>query len=303
VSDATERRRAAIVMAILALVWGYAWVIAKIGLSLAGPFTFAALRTVCGVIALGAFLLIKQGHLSRRPPPGAILVGLIQTGAFLMLNTWALSGGEPGKTSILTFTMPFWVLLFAWPALSERVAGLQWIAIVFAVAGLVLIMEPWLMHAGILPKVLAVMAGMAWAIGVVLTKRLQRHAPVDAFDFTFWQMVFGLAPMVVVALIVPEPIPPFSTLLAVTVVLSGVLATAGGWLMWQYVLNRLPAGTTSLASLAVPVVATISSAIQLGERLRAAELFGAALIAVALALVSLQAVRSHTRDDPSMAQE
>jgi len=303
VNAATERRRAAIVMAILALVWGYSWIIAKIGLSLSGPFTFAALRTACGVIALGAFLLVKQGHRWRRPPPGAILVGLIQTGAFLMLNTWALSSGEPGKTSILTFTMPFWVLLFAWPALSERVAGLQWIAIVFAVTGLVLIMEPWLMHAGILPKVLAVMAGMAWAIGVVLTKRLQRHAPVDAFDFTFWQMVFGLAPMVVVALIVPEPFPPFSTLLALTVVLSGVVATAGGWLMWQYVLNRLPAGTTSLASLAVPVVAMISSAIQLGERLRAAELFGAVLIAVALGLVSWQAVRSHKRDDPSMAQE
>ena len=182
-------------------------------------------------------------------------------------------------------------------------AGLQWLAIVCGLTGLVLIMEPWLMHAGILPKVLAVLAGMAWAIGVVLTKRLQRHRPVDAFDFTFWQMVFGLVPMVLVALIVHEPIPAFSALLVLTVLLSGVVATAGGWLMWQYVLNRLPAGTTSLASLAVPVVATISSAIQLGERLRAAELVGAALIAVALGLVSWQAVRSHTRDEPSMAQE
>jgi drug/metabolite transporter (DMT)-like permease len=116
-------------------------------------------------------------------------------------------------------------------------------------------------------------------------------------------MVFGLMPMVLVALVVQEPVPAFSATLVLTVVLSGVLATAGGWLMWQYVLNRLPAGTTSLASLAVPVVATISSAIQLGERLRAAELFGAALIAVALGLVSWQAVRSHTRDEPGMAQE
>jgi drug/metabolite transporter (DMT)-like permease len=303
-TTAAEQRRAAIVMAVLALVWGYSWIIAKIGLSLAGPFTFAALRTACGVIALGAFLLfIKRGRLSRRPPRGAVLVGLIQTGAFLMLNTWALSGGEPGKTSILTFTMPFWVLLFAWPVLSEKVAGLQWIAIVSAIAGLALIMEPWLMHAAVLSKVAAVMAGMAWAIGVVLTKRLQRHAPVDMFDFTFWQMLFGLVPMVIVMAIAPEPVPQFTPLLITTILLSGVVATAGGWLMWQYVLNRLPAGTTSLASLAVPVVATISSAIQLGERLRTAELIGAVLIALALGLVSWQAVRSHTRDDPSMAQE
>lgn len=302
-NDRVEHRRAAIVMAVLALVWGYAWIVAKIGLSQSGPFAFAAMRTACGVLALGAFVLIKRGHLPLRPPRGAVLVGLVQTGAFLMLNTWALSSGEPGKTSILTFTMPFWVLLFAWPVLAERVHGLQWIAIVLALAGLVLIMEPWLMHAAVLSKVLAVLAGMAWATGVVLTKSLQREAPVDALDFTFWQMVIGMVPMVVVAWLVPEAPPRVTPTLIMTVVFSGVLATAGGWLMWQYVLNRLPAGTTSLASLAVPVVATLSSAVQLGERLRAAELYGAALIALSLGLISWEAVRSHTRDDPSMAQE
>lgn len=290
-------------MAVLALVWGYAWIVAKIGLSQSGPFAFAAMRTACGVVALGAFLLIRRGHLPRRPPRGAALVGLVQTGAFLMLNTWALSSGEPGKTSILTFTMPFWVLLFAWPVLAERVHGRQWIAIVCALAGLVLIMEPWLMHAAVLSKVLAVLAGMAWATGVVLTKSLQREGPVDALEFTFWQMVIGMLPMVLVAAVVPEAPPRMTGTLVVTVVFSGVLATAGGWLMWQYVLNRLPAGTTSLASLAVPVVATLSSAVQLGERLRAAELYGAALIALSLGLISWEAVRSHKRDDPSMAQE
>jgi len=303
-NDRVERRRAAIVMAVLALVWGYAWIVAKIGLSQSGPFAFAAMRTACGVLALGAFLLIKRHHLPLRPPRGAALVGLVQTGAFLMLNTWALSSGEPGKTSILTFTMPFWVLLFAWPVLAERVHGLQWVAIASALAGLVLIMEPWLLHAAVLPKVLAVLAGMAWATGVVLTKSLQRReGPVDALEFTFWQMVIGMLPMVVVALLVPEAPPRMTPTLITTVLFSGVLATAGGWLMWQYVLDRLPAGTTSLASLAVPVVATLSSALQLGERLRAAELLGAALIALSLGLISWQAVRTHTRDEPSMAQE
>lgn len=302
-NDRIEQRRAAIVMAVLALVWGYSWIVAKIGLSQSGPFAFAAMRTACGVVALGAFLLIKRGHLPRRPPRGAVLVGLVQTGAFLMLNTWALSSGEPGKTSILTFTMPFWVLLFAWPVLAERVHGLQWIAIVLALAGLVLILEPWLMHAAVLSKVLAVLAGMAWGTGVVLTKSLQREGPVDALEFTFWQMVIGMLPMILVAGVVPEAPPRMTATLITTVIFSGVLATAGGWLMWQYVLNRLPAGTTSLASLAVPVVATLSSAVQLGERLRAAELYGAALIALSLGLISWQAVRSHTRDDPSMAQE
>jgi len=303
VNNQAERQRAAIVMAVLALVWGYAWIIAKIGLSQAGPFTFAAMRVVGGVVTLGAFFLVTQRRLRLRPPRGAALVGLVQTGAFLMLNTWALSNGEPGTVSILTFTMPFWVLLFAWPVLGERVRGPQWLAVALALAGLVLIMEPWLMRAAVQSKVLAVLAGMAWATGVVLTKRQQRGAPVDVIDFTFWQMAIGMVPILLVAWIVPEPFPTMTPTLVMAVLFSGVIATAGGWLMWQYVLNRLPAGTTSLASLAVPVVATISSALQFGERLRAAELGGAILIALALGLMSWQAVRTHTRDDPSMAQE
>jgi drug/metabolite transporter (DMT)-like permease len=303
VSEHGERRRAALVMAALALIWGYSWIIAKLGLSQAGPFSFSALRVVCGVLALGGFLLLKRRRLPGRPPRGAALVGVVQTGAFLMLNTWALSRGEPGKISILTFTMPFWVLLFAWPVLAERVRGLQWLAIACALAGLVLVMEPWQMQATAGSKALAVLAGMAWATGVVLTKRLQRHAPVDTVDFTFWQMTIGLVPILLVAWLVHEPLPRFTPTLIMAVLFSGVIATAGGWLMWQYVLNRMPAGTTSLASLAVPVVAMIASALQFDERLRPAELSGAALITIALGLISWQAVRSHTRDDPSMAQE
>ena len=45
------------------------------------------------------------------------------------LTPTALVDGGPGKTSILVFTMPVWVLLMGWPALGERVRGLQWVAV------------------------------------------------------------------------------------------------------------------------------------------------------------------------------
>jgi EamA-like transporter family protein len=73
--------------------------------------------------------------------------------------------------------------------------------------------------------------------------------------------------------------------------------------VWLYVLHRLPAGTTSMSSLGVPVVALVSSAIQLGERPRAAELVGMGLIATALAIVSWDTVRQHREVDPQMGQE
>jgi len=81
------------------------------------------------------------------------------------------------------------------------------------------------------------------------------------------------------------------------------VATAGGWMMRLYVLHRLPAGTTSMSSLGVPVIALARSAIQLGERPHPAELAGMALIATALAIVSWDTVRQHREVDPQMGQE
>lgn len=83
----------------------------------------------------------------------------------------------------------------------------------------------------------------------------------------------------------------------------GVGATGLGWAMWLYVLHRLPAGTTSLSSLGVPVIAAMGSWLQLGERPEPAELAGMLLIAVALALASWLTIRRQERIEPMMAQE
>ena len=297
-----EQRRAIIVMALLSFLWGYSWVVAKLGLSQSSPLDFSVLRVLVAIVTILVVLIVWRRRLPGPPPPGSIIVGLVQTGLFLTLNNLALAASGPGKISILTFTMPFWVLLFAWPVLGEHVRGRQWIAVGAAIAGLLLILEPWRLEASTMAKVLAVAGGMCWAIGVVISKRIHRKTPVDALDFTFWQMVFGAIPMLFITWIVVEPAPRWTPLLWIALLFSGGLATAVGWLMWQYVLSRLPAGTTSLSSLAVPLIATVSSAIQLGERLRTAEIIGAACIVVALALMSWQSIRNRQRDEPTVVE-
>lgn len=302
-SDARSVARAAVVMALLVLVWGYAWVLAKIALRYCGPLDFATLRTAIGAVALFPALLWMSRRILPEHPLEALGVGVIQTALFLLLNNWALAQGEAGKTSVLVFTMPFWVLLFAWPMLGERMRGVGWVAVALAAAGLVLILEPAGGRSGLLAKVLAILAGVCWALGVVIAKRLQNRHPVDLFNFTFWQMVLGLIPMLVVAATThTRPIEWTAEFIVVALVL-GIVATAGGWMAWFYVLERLPAGTTSMASLGIPVVALLGGALQLGERPSAAEWAGIGLIAIALALVSWDTIRRHAPAEPLMGQE
>ena len=302
-SDARQVRRAAIVMVALVFLWGYSWVLSKLALQYCAPLDFATLRIALGAAALLPAVLWLRRPLKPQHLKEAAWIGVVQTGLFLLLNNWALSQGEAGKTAVLVFTMPFWVLVLAWPILGERIEGWSWVAVLLAGAGLVFILEPWGLRASLPAKVAAVLAGVCWALGVVLFKRLHNRAPVDAVNFTFWQMVLGLVPMVAIAAAMhSRPIDWTPEFIGLTLFL-GILGTAGGWMAWFYVLRRLPAGTTSMSSLAIPVIAIAGSALQLGERPGASELTGMALVGAALGIVSWDTIRKHREVEPLMGQE
>lgn len=302
-SSPRETRRAIVVLVLLVILWGYSWITSKIGLNYASPMDVVALRLTLGLATLLAGLLWTRRSIRPTQWKALLLIGLIQTGTFLLLNTWALAEGGPGKTSILVFTMPFWVLVFAWPILHERIRGLQWAAMALAGAGLVFLLEPWQMHTSMFSKTLAVVAGMCWAIGVIIAKELHNREKVEPLAFTFWQMLIGLMPVLACqALIDRPPIVWSGTFIAVTL-FNGIAATGLGWLAWLYVLHRLPAGTTSLSSLGIPVIAIISSWIQLGEQPGRSELLGMLFIGLALALLSYLSIRRHEEAEPMTGQE
>lgn len=298
-----ETRKAGVVMVMLVLLWGYSWITSKIALDYASPLDFSAVRVVLGSVSLFAILLWSRASLRPQHLKSAIFIGMVQTAAFIILNTWALSEGGAGKTSVLVFTMPFWVLLFAWPVLGERLRGWQWLAIALALAGLTLILQPWTLRTALLAKVLAVLAGVAWAIGVVYAKRLHNREPVDAISFTFWQMLFGTIPVLLIEAAFDRNTIDWTGTFIFCAVFNGAVATGIGWAMWLYVLHRLPAGTTSLSSLGIPVIATLASWLQLGERPAPIELVGMLMIGMALALVSWLTIRRREETEPMMGQE
>lgn len=274
-------------LALLCLVWGYTWVLAKQALDYASPFAFAAERCLGGALSLLLVLKLLGRPLRLVQPGPTLLIGLVQVGAFMMLQIWALVEGGAGKTAVLIYTMPIWTLLLAWPVLGERIRGPQWLAAGATVGGLLLIIEPWDMHTSLFSKFLGVAAALAWAAGTILVKRLRKRHAVDLLSLTAWQMLLGAAALMLLAAIIPQQPTRWTTSYLGILVFVSVFSTALGWWLWTWILDRLPAWEASLSVLGAPVVALVSSRAVLGEPFTSSEVAGILLIGAGLGLLSL----------------
>jgi drug/metabolite transporter (DMT)-like permease len=277
------------VLAAISLVWGFNWVVLKIGVRYADPFEFLAWRfAITAVCLFGAAALLGRPMRAAHVPQ-LVLIGLLQTTATFGLATWALQSGAVGKTAVLNYTMPFWVTLFAWPLLGERPSAAQATALAVGLLGLALLIRPTAAPGW--PELLALASGVAWGLGVVVTKRLQTRARVDTLWLIAWQVLFGGVALVVLALAVPGRAAEWNGALVFAILYNAVLVGAAGWFLWFWVLARLEAGLASFGILAVPVLGALFSAALLGERPGALDWAGMALIVVALALAARASLR------------
>lgn len=296
--------KAFIALFILTLIWGYNWVVMKVAVQYASPFQFAAMRTFSGAIIIFIIMYFTQRALAVKEFRTMLVLGFLQTIGFTGLIIWAVSIGGAGKTAVLSYTMPFWVMLFAWPLLGEKVQGWQWLAVVSALLGVVLIFDPLHIKADGFSMFLALCSGISWAISAIISKQLHQRSPhLDLLNITAWPMLLGSIPLVIYALMIDAPpiqwTPIFVGAVLFNVVLSGVVA----WLLWLYALQRLNAGVASMASMLAPVIGVLAAWLQLNEVPSQQELVGMALIALALVIISSISIRKHTQIDPAQGQE
>lgn len=281
---------------LLSLVWGYNWVVMKQVLRYADPFDFSAYRTLLGAAALFIVVWLKRRPVSIAAMREVAVLGLVQTAIFTALIQWALVSGGAGKTAVLVYAMPFWLFPMAAIFLGERIRRRQWLVIALAACGLVLILEPWRAEGSVTGSVLALAAGVSWALATILAKRLRARHEVDLLSLTAWQMLIGALALCIVAYIVPstQPIDPTFYFFA-ALAYNAMAATALAWWLWLFILQHLSAGVAGLSALCVPIVGVLGGWIELGERPSGPELTGMLLIALALAINSVWSVMQARR--------
>jgi len=107
-------------------------------------------------------------------------------------------------------------------------------------------------------------------------------------SLTAWQMLIGSLGLVVIALLAHEQPIEWSHFFIGALAYNAVLSSGLAWLMWSYVVDRLPTSIAGLSSLVIPIAGIGFAWVLLGERPTWLESAGIVLIGAALAIVNFR---------------
>ncbi|MDQ7248549.1 DMT family transporter [Dongia sedimenti] len=284
----------------LAVCWGYNWVVMKIGLHDAGPVAFAAIRCLGGAIILGCVLLALRRSFKIVEPWTVAAIGLLQTALAQGLIAMALSGGQAGKSAVLNYTLPVWVMILGFLFLKERPRLMQWLATAVAFGGVMVMTFLNETTISLAPIFLALSASICWGAGTVVTQSLMRrhNGRIDTVVLTAWQLFIGGVVLTALAFIVPEAPLHWTTSLVLALLYNVGPASAVAFLLWFMLQQRIEANVLSLIVLIVPLVGIAAGWLQLGERPTGPDAIGMALILAGIAVM----VVSQRRKLPVTAQ-
>ncbi|HMA16520.1 MAG TPA: DMT family transporter [Kiloniellaceae bacterium] len=287
---------ARLLLVAVVVLWGVNWPVMKVGVAAMPPVWFATARMVLGAASLLALLAVlgRVKLPTRRDLPVVLTVGLLQMGAFLALVNVALLHVEAGRSAILAYTTPLWVTPAAILLLGERPTLFKLAGLALGLAGVAALFNPlgfdWSDPQVLLGNGLLLAAALAWSVAIL-------HVRVHKWDssplqLAPWQMLLAVPPLAVLSWATED----WSGIrwdgtTALVLAYNGPLATAFCFWAVVSVTRALPAITTSLSLLAVPVTGVAASALFLGEPLTATLLAGLVLILGGTVLVNLGDLR------------
>ncbi len=282
---------------LVVIFWGLNWPLLKTALGSMGPLTFGGVRLMFGALVLFVLLLARRSisRPHRRDMPVVLSVGILQMGVFMACVNFGLLSVEAGRSSILAYTTSLWVLPGAAIFIGERVSRSHLAGFLLGITGVAVLFNPttfdWSDRDVVVGNGLLLLGAVAWAAQIV---HIRAHTWYSSpLQLAPWQMLVGFACIAPLAFTFERDVAiDMSPTLIAIIVYNGVIATAFG--VWAVVVvNRaLPAATTSIVMLGVPVAGLIFSYLLLGEPLTGPTLLGLALILAGVGVVSTTMART-----------
>lgn len=261
-------------------------------------FTFVMFLLVVAALGVGAATR-HSGNVTPRPQRLRVArkdllslaaMGALSIGLFHVIWNQAVRMIPVAVATVLNYTAPFFVVLFAWVLWRERPTRVQTLALVLAFVGCLLVTGAYdFSNADLnwLGLLMGLLSGVTYGTLSIFGKRaLKKYDPwtVMTYAFGFGALtVFTLQPAAIVQSITLPPV----AWLAVGVL--ALVSTVAGFSFYMNGLKTLSASSASITATLEPVIATGLAFVLLGEAVSPIQMAGGVLVIGAVALLARRA--------------
>jgi drug/metabolite transporter (DMT)-like permease len=268
----------------LCIVWSSTWLAIKIGLRDLPPVSFVAIRFLIAIAVLLAVSIGRTRLLPLRRNDYVVLAftGILMFAVNYTLLFWAELHVSSGLAAVLQATIPIFGMIFAHWMLPDEPLRLEKLAgAIIALGGVALICARLLGFHGSLAfwgGVGVVIGAASAAFANVLVKA--RSIQLAPAMLAAWQMIFGIAPLLVLGFAVDgNPARFHWTAMALFCLLYlAVIGSALTFLLLYWLLPRLTVAQLQSISLITPPGAVMLGWLLGGETFPASSLLGTGFV-------------------------
>ena len=245
-----------------------------------GPWSFTAIRFISGAMCLaliiGPMKTLRQG--SWNAAFALLLYGIFFSYAYLLLSA--------GTGALILFAVVQITMIGGGLLAGERLRALQWLGLALAMGGLVYLMLPSVAPPSPIGAIMMSLSGLGWGLYSLMGRGKGNPTALTAGNFLRAAIICAVITLPVLLILPEAAIGPKGIGLAL---LSGIMTSGIGYVIWYMALKHLTATRAGIAQLTVPFIAAIGGMLFIAEpfTLRFFIAMCLTLLGVALATLSV----------------
>lgn len=275
------RRRVVICTALALLAFAGNSILARMALvdGRMGAVPFTAVRLLAGAAVLAAIVALRSRTAANHGGWASPLALFVYAAGF----SFAYLSLTAGTGALILFAaVQMTMLLVAWRE-GDRLRGARAVGWILALVGLIYLVLPSLESPPLAGSLLMLAAGVAWGWYSLLGRRVGDPVAATARSFLL-AAPLGLALWLLTAFAVPGTSENLTGRGLVLAVVSGIVTSGLGYVVWYAALPGLGASRAATVQLTVPVIAAFGGVILLDETLSLRLVVAATLILGGVAL-------------------
>ncbi|MBO1337296.1 DMT family transporter [Streptomyces sp. VRA16 Mangrove soil] len=283
----------------LSLIWGFSFLLIKVGTDGYAPFQVTFGRLLFGTAVLAAAMIVKRQGLPR----GARTWGHLAVAALLLnalpFSLFAFAERTIPSTlaGICNATSPLWGMALSLVALSEdrptrrRVAGLG-----IGFLGVLTVLGVWQGFHGldVTGTALALLASFSYPVGWIYVRRTLAHTGHSHLSMTGAQLFLATLQLALITPLFTSWPSHFALAPLLAIVALGALGTGLAVLLQYGLVAEVGPTTAQMVTYFIPVIATAAGVALLGESLTWSTPIGAAVVLAGAALTQPRRTRRRT---------